>query len=617
MANTTNGFRRLPALGNTNHNNSWEIKDLSAGVYYWSVQTLDNCFAGSAFAAEGTFGIFGITTESVTNITYNSANCGGEVTHEGGSSVTARGVCWSTSSNPTTADNKTTDGSGLGTFTSSITGLTSGQTYYVRAYATNSENTNYGDNVQFTTTDGLPDVNTSSVTNITTNSASCGGEVTSEDGFTVTARGVCWSTSIDPTTADSKTTDDSGLGAFTSSITGLTSGQTYYVRAYATNSQGTGYGEQKVFTTNMIPPGNALDFDGNGDYVSISDDDQFDLTTNYSFEVWIYPHSFPWLGGLITKYHYAGNGYFLRLTSNSPYTGLDFDQMNTATGILSADEWHHVAAVNNNGERKLYLNGIEQSLTGTPLNVQVNTDPVCIGVDYLPAPRYFDGRVEEVRIWNTARTESEIQNNMFKTLNGDESGLVAYYRADHISGTALSDRTTNDNDGTLSAYMTNDDWVTSTAPVGDDGNIVQTQTQTNIGDAGKQMQVSITSGGDETDYLGIYRTGEGTNNISSGETFPSGVTQRSNIFWGIQEYGSVTADLVFDYSNIPGISNPSAIKLLKRTDATSVWTDVTTQFTHNTGNRTFSGTGFTDFSEYSVGDGGENTLPVTLSSFTA
>ena len=102
------------------------------------------------------------------------------------------------------------------------------------------------------------------------------------------------------------------------------------------------------------------------------------------------------------------------------------------------------------------------------------------------------GQIDDVSIWNVARSQSEIQNNMHKILNGDESNLVAYYPFDHTSGTALSDRTTNDNDGTLK-NMTDDDWVTSTAPFGEDGTLVLTQTQTNIGDEGKQMQVTITT----------------------------------------------------------------------------------------------------------------------------
>ncbi len=93
-----------------------------------------------------------VTTITVTSITHNSANSGGNVTYDGGATVTARGVCWSTSSNPTISNYHTTDGSGTGTFTSSITGLADNTTYYVRAYATNSVGTSYGNQIFFTTT---------------------------------------------------------------------------------------------------------------------------------------------------------------------------------------------------------------------------------------------------------------------------------------------------------------------------------------------------------------------------------------------------------------------------------------------------------------------------------
>jgi hypothetical protein len=85
-----------------------------------------------------------LSTTSLTAITNTSATSGGNITADGGAPVTARGVCWSTTANPTTADNKTVDGTGIGTFTTSITGLASGTTYYVRSYATNSMGTTYG-----------------------------------------------------------------------------------------------------------------------------------------------------------------------------------------------------------------------------------------------------------------------------------------------------------------------------------------------------------------------------------------------------------------------------------------------------------------------------------------
>jgi len=92
-----------------------------------------------------------VTTALVTNVTTATASGGGTVTDDGGAAVSARGVCWATSSNPTTAGSHTTDGAGTGAFTSSITGLVKNTTYYVRAYATNSEGTSYGANVSFRT----------------------------------------------------------------------------------------------------------------------------------------------------------------------------------------------------------------------------------------------------------------------------------------------------------------------------------------------------------------------------------------------------------------------------------------------------------------------------------
>ena len=97
-----------------------------------------------------------ISTTSASAITTNSATSGGTVTADGCSSVTARGVCWSTTSSPTVSNSKTINSTGTGSFTSSITGLSEFTTYYVRAYATNSKGTAYGSQVSFTTTGSFP-----------------------------------------------------------------------------------------------------------------------------------------------------------------------------------------------------------------------------------------------------------------------------------------------------------------------------------------------------------------------------------------------------------------------------------------------------------------------------
>ena len=192
-----------------------------------------------------------VTTAEVTDITQTTAVSGGNVTDDGGAAVTARGVCWSKDPNPTIDNSFISNGNGTGSFTIEISGLTSATTYYVRAYATNSEGTSYGEQKTFTTLQyiQLPTVTTTIVTNVTSTTATSGGNVTDDGGAAVTARGVCWSTSPDPTIDDNKTTDGNGTGAFTSQLTNLTHSTTYYIRAYATNSEGTSYGEQKYFST--------------------------------------------------------------------------------------------------------------------------------------------------------------------------------------------------------------------------------------------------------------------------------------------------------------------------------------------------------------------------------
>jgi hypothetical protein len=193
-----------------------------------------------------------VITTTVSAITSTTASSGGNVTSDGGGTVSARGVCWNTSPNPTTANSKTTDGSGTGVFTSSLTALNPGTTYYVRAWATNATGTAYGNELSFSTPAALPTVTTTSISAITGTGATCGGNVTSDGGASVTARGVCWSTSSNPTTANSITTDGSGTGAFVSTLSGLTIGVNYYVRAYATNSAGTAYGSEVSFNSLTI-----------------------------------------------------------------------------------------------------------------------------------------------------------------------------------------------------------------------------------------------------------------------------------------------------------------------------------------------------------------------------
>jgi hypothetical protein len=203
----------------------------------------------------------GITTTAASTVTQTTASSGGNISNDGGATITSRGVCWSSAtSTPTILNTKTVNGTGVGAFISSLTSLTPGTTYYVRAYATNSVGTAYGNAISFSTvaTTIPTGVSTNSLSLITQTTSLGGGNINTDGGATVTSRGVCWSnTNSNPTIANTKTVDGSGIGAFSSSLTGLTGGTTYYVRAYATNSVGTAYGTTRTFTTSSatIPSG--------------------------------------------------------------------------------------------------------------------------------------------------------------------------------------------------------------------------------------------------------------------------------------------------------------------------------------------------------------------------
>jgi hypothetical protein len=232
------------------------LSGLSAGVTYYvrayATNSVGTVYGNALQFTSGAASVPVLTTQSISNITKFTASSGGIISSTGGANITVKGVCWSTSPNPTISNNITTDGSGIGNYTSNLSGLTAGTTYYVRAYATNSVGTGYGSSVQFNTTGAdLPILSTNAVTNITLNSAGCGGNVTSDGGSVITARGICWSTSSNPTISSKKTIISGGVGSFSSSLSSLTSGTIYYVRAYATNSVGTAYGNQITFTTRV------------------------------------------------------------------------------------------------------------------------------------------------------------------------------------------------------------------------------------------------------------------------------------------------------------------------------------------------------------------------------
>ena len=192
-----------------------------------------------------------LTTNEVWGISQRSALSGGYVTDNGGASILARGVCWNKSSGPTISNNHTTEIGDTGFFVSTLNGLKPGTSYYVRAYATNKFGTGYGNEVNFESGPvQIAVVSTDLVSSIRSTTAVSGGVIDYDGGGeSVTSKGICWSTTVNPTLDNFHTMDGTGNERFISHLDGLLGNTTYFVRAYAINIAGIAYGNELSFKT--------------------------------------------------------------------------------------------------------------------------------------------------------------------------------------------------------------------------------------------------------------------------------------------------------------------------------------------------------------------------------
>ena len=191
-----------------------------------------------------------IETAPITNVSTFSASCGGTITSEGSSPVTARGVCWAAKLNPTINDIKTSDGSGPGSFTSTIGGLYEGIAYFVRAYATNSAGTSYGITKSFTASGQTPTATIAPATNISATSATLNGLVNPHDLLTSVSFQYGSSLVYDSTKVaiESPFTESIDM-TVSANITQLKPLTLYHYRIVASNSLGSSFSSDISFTT--------------------------------------------------------------------------------------------------------------------------------------------------------------------------------------------------------------------------------------------------------------------------------------------------------------------------------------------------------------------------------
>lgn len=223
-----------------------------------------------------------VTTTTPTNVTTSSATVGGTVLEDAGYTITERGICWSNTGTPSISGSHRAAGSNTGSFTMNLTSadIPSGEYQYC-AYAINEKGVYYG-LTQTVQLPSLPEVVTGKTSDInaTNSTITLHGEVTSNGGYPATTRGICWSTNSTPTISDNVVPDGTGTGAYSVTITsGLNSSTTYYYRAYATNPEGTAYGEVKSFVLDPCGGVSVVSYDGS-DYHTTRIGSQCWLTAN-------------------------------------------------------------------------------------------------------------------------------------------------------------------------------------------------------------------------------------------------------------------------------------------------------------------------------------------------
>ncbi|MBF0451146.1 MAG: hypothetical protein HQK75_10615, partial [Candidatus Magnetomorum sp.] len=331
------------------------------------------------------------------------------------------------------------------------------------------------------------------------------------------------------------------------------------------------YDYKDEYSYSLPASGKALSFDGFDDYVNLGSRAELILGNVFTIEAWIYPmHS-------DANYHgFIGNQTDINTpNTRSPslfvynQTQIHYDlynEANTSCGgitgsILTNNQWNHVAQVFDGTTISIYVNGVCQYTSTTCSGFDLKDIPVnLIG----KVNDSFYGNIDEVRLWTIARTESQIQNTMNAKLEGNETGLLAYYRFDSITGGTLYDSSGNNYHGSL-YNMTIDDWVESTVPFFDPEVRLTVDNWAIIKAKGNSGLI---------DGMHIYQIKDAPNNT----TKPDGwQTMDTTHYFGIFTAGeNDTYSISFNYSSHPNISQADSFIMAYRTNATdSSWEDLT------------------------------------------
>jgi hypothetical protein len=226
--------------------------------------------------------------------------------------------------------------------------------------------------------------------------------------------------------------------------------------------------EDFISVTSLAFGNLALQFDGSNDYVQAIDESAFDLTTSMTIELWIKPESLVGMQGLISK-HFGNNAhpYQIRLEGDEITFGfysntIGWQPVETYNANLPLNEWSHIACTYDMVQAKIYVNGIQKASANKSFEIPQNDQAFEIGRTKDLSFEYFNGIIDEVRVWEIARTAEEVAENMCTNYTGmTVPGLVTNYKFNECGGTLLTD-SQNGNDAILIG-MEGDEWLESDA----------------------------------------------------------------------------------------------------------------------------------------------------------
>lgn len=339
---------------------------------------------------------------------------------------------------------------------------------------------------------------------------------------------------------------------------------------------------------NEVGAGNAIDFDGFNDYVAVPQNDIFEIEENITLEAWVKARSLGQWESFLNYVQDNGSnesGFDFAYVDNK----LRFRIMTTTMGgndwndnpgfNIPLDTWVHVAGTYDGETVKMYVNGVlmESENKNGPLDWEFQPIELRIG-SYIDDNElyYWDGAVDEVRIWNVARTEEEIRTTMCVELAGNEDGLLAYYRLDELAGEEVFDAGPNDLDGGMFDMVPAQDRVISGAGIGDESTFIYPADWTDVSlslGSDDQGELTVENVQGILEGVQIYRV---DNTPLFAEDFV--LLENNDAYFGVvpSTYSGPTFDVNLNYNNIPEAVADEANLLLGSRQSAEVTTWVNT-----------------------------------------